>query len=135
MDEIERDEIEFSGWRAWLTDRCFLIMLIGGLVTLVVWKLATPGYTQVTAALWIATSLAYAVWDGWALRWAVPILGAVAGFFVWAYFTDMTATALSLLRDRTNLHTLTLVGVIGWAVASSVIALALWWRPRDTEGR
>jgi hypothetical protein len=119
------DEIEFPGWRAWLTNGRFLVMLIGAVITLAVWAFAPPGWTQVTAVLYVAASLAYAVRDGWAPRWAIPITAAVAGFFVLSYLRAGKAAAMSVLHAHTSLPTTTLVALIVWAVLASVIVLVL----------
>lgn len=95
------DEIEFTGWRTWLNGP-FVARVVGATITLAVWKFAPPGYAQVTAALYVAGSLAYSVWEGWDLRWAIPITTAVAGFFVLAYLGMVRAAVVSLLHGHTT---------------------------------
>ncbi len=116
------DETEIGGWRAWIHGRS-LLMVIGGVVTLAVWKFATPGWTQVTAVAYVASSIAYAVRDGWPLRWAIPTTVAVTALFVFTYFADWKAAVVSALYDRTSLPTTTLVFLIVWAVLATVILL------------
>jgi hypothetical protein len=78
-----------TGWRAWFPTWPSLIRCIGGAAAMNAWQFLPPGHDLIRWALplYVAAWLAYEVWDGWYLRWAIPTIAVVAGLFACPYVT------------------------------------------------
>jgi hypothetical protein len=85
----DTDPEPVTGWRSWFPTWPSLIRCIGGAAAMNAWQLLPPGHDLIrwVLPLYVAAWLAYEVWDGWYLRWAIPTIAVVAGLFAGPYVT------------------------------------------------